>query len=31
MPRDIVYQPHTCDLLVAATGNEIYRLSLDEG
>lgn len=31
MPRDIIYQPYTSDLLIAASGNELYRLSLDEG
>lgn len=30
-PRDIKYNPFTCDLLVAASSNEIYRVSLDEG
>ena len=24
-PRDITYNPYTCDLLVSASSNEIYR------
>jgi ribosome biogenesis protein ENP2 len=27
----MIYNPFTCDLLVSASSNEIYRLSLDEG
>lgn len=30
-PRDMVYNPHSCDLLVGGYSNEIYRFSLDDG
>ncbi|KAL4470292.1 hypothetical protein ABPG74_011903 [Tetrahymena malaccensis] len=30
-PRDITYNPFTCDLLISASCNEIYRISLEEG
>ena len=29
--RGMAYEPTTCDLLIAANGNQVYRLSLDEG
>jgi ribosome biogenesis protein ENP2 len=29
--RGLAYEPTTCDLLVAANGNEVYRINLDEG
>lgn len=31
VPRNMVYNPFTCDLIIAASSNEIYRISLDEG
>lgn len=31
MPRHMIYNQHACDLLVACSGNELYRISLDEG
>jgi ribosome biogenesis protein ENP2 len=30
-PRDMIYNPFTCDLSVATASNSIYRISLDEG
>jgi len=30
-PRKICFNPHTCDLIVAGSSEEIWRLSLDEG
>lgn len=30
-PRHLIYNPHACGLLVACTGNELFRISLDEG
>ncbi|EGR30754.1 nucleolar protein 10, putative [Ichthyophthirius multifiliis] len=30
-PRDITYNPYTCDLLISASSKEIYRISLEEG
>lgn len=29
--RDMLYQPHSCDLLAVGATNEIYRLNLDLG
>ena len=29
--RDLLYNPTSCDLLVGACSNEIYRMNLDEG
>ena len=29
--RDMVYQPHSCDLIAVGASNEIYRLNLDLG
>ena len=29
--RAIAYEPSTCELLVAAKGNQVYRVNLDEG
>lgn len=29
--RDLIYNPYSCDLLTAGTGEEIYRLNLEEG
>eukprot|EP01029_Cantina_marsupialis_P022793 TRINITY_DN5589_c0_g1_i2.p1 TRINITY_DN5589_c0_g1~~TRINITY_DN5589_c0_g1_i2.p1 ORF type:complete len:668 (+),score=230.85 TRINITY_DN5589_c0_g1_i2:81-2084(+) len=29
--RDMKYYPETCDLFVAASGSDIYRINLDEG
>ena len=29
--RAMAYEPSTCDLLLAAKGNNVYRLNLDEG
>ena len=29
--RDMVYQPHSCDLVAVGATNEIYRLNLDLG
>jgi len=29
--RDMRYDDHSCDLLIAASGPEIYRLNLDQG
>jgi ribosome biogenesis protein ENP2 len=29
--RCMAYEPTTCELLVAASGNEVYRLNLEEG
>lgn len=29
--RDMIYQPHSCDLLAVGATNEIYRLNLDIG
>jgi ribosome biogenesis protein ENP2 len=29
--RGMAYEPTTCDLLLAAKGNQLYRLNLDEG
>lgn len=29
--RDMVYNPANCDLIVGASGNELYRLNLDQG
>lgn len=29
--RSVAYNPMNCDLLVGASGNEIYRLNLDQG
>ena len=29
--RGMAYEPTTCDLLIAANGNHVYRLNLDEG
>ena len=31
MPRHIIYNQHACDLIVGCSGNEVYRMSLDEG
>lgn len=31
MPRDMIYNQFSCDLIVAGSGNDIYRMSLDEG
>lgn len=31
MPRDMDYNPFTCDLIVSATDHEIFRLNLEEG
>ena len=31
MPRHIIYNEHACDLLVGCSGNEVFRMSLDEG
>lgn len=31
MPRSLDYNPFTCDLFVAASDSEIYRLNLEEG
>ena len=30
-PRDMVYNAANCDLIIAAAGNEIYRMNLEEG
>lgn len=30
-PRDMVYNPFNCNLLVSASANEVYRLTLEEG
>lgn len=30
-PRDMAFNPFTCDLLVSASSDEIYRLNLEEG
>lgn len=30
-PRDMVYNPFNCNLLVSASANEVYRLNLEEG
>ena len=27
----MTYNPYLCDLIIASSGNDIYRLSLDEG
>lgn len=29
--RDLAYNPSNCDLLIGASGNELYRLNLDQG
>lgn len=29
--RDMIYNPHTCDLVTVGASNEIYRLNLDLG
>jgi ribosome biogenesis protein ENP2 len=31
MPRDLTYNPFTCDLVISASSNDIYRLNLEEG
>lgn len=31
MGRDMVYDPTTCDMLLAASSHELYRLNLDRG
>lgn len=31
MPRDIMYNPFNCDLLIGASDSDIYRLNLEEG
>ena len=30
-PRDLIFNQFTCDLLISASSNDIFRLSLDEG
>ena len=30
-PRHLCYNKYSCDLLVASSGNELFRISLDEG
>lgn len=30
-PRDMIYNPFTCDLAICGGSKDIYRLSLDEG
>jgi len=30
-PRHMIFNEHGCDLLIAGTGNNIFRLNLDEG
>jgi len=30
-PRNLVYNPYTCDLIISASSSEIYRLNLEEG
>lgn len=29
--RALTYNPNTCDLIIAATGNQVYRLNVDQG
>ena len=29
--RHMIYNEHSCDLILGGTGNDIYRLSLEEG
>jgi ribosome biogenesis protein ENP2 len=29
--RDMIYQPHSCELITVGASNEIYRLNLDLG
>lgn len=31
MPRDMIFHESACDLIIAGSGEEIYRMSLDEG
>lgn len=31
VPRDIAYYPASCDVYIAATGSQLYRLNLDVG